>query len=164
MFRCLTELAQDPTKQTYDQDIAIVPERVLSLRSLCNAVLTLDQSRNPDKSEDPADSDNQRIQTNGNNSNNVEDQADSDDSRSQTNGSCSDNIENQADSDNQRSQTNSNNSNNIEAQADSDNSRSQTNGSGSDDTEYPADSDNKRSPVLDRRRNFHLRPEPNVRP
>ena len=127
LFRRLTELAQDPTNQTYinDQDIAIVPERVLNLISdpniqispganelspgLCNDVLTLAQSRDPDKSEA---------------------QADSDDSRSQTNVINSNNVEAQADSDNQRSQTNSINSNNLEDKADSDNSRTQTKGSG----------------------------------
>ena len=109
MFRCLTELAQDQTKQTYDQDIAIVPERVLNLISdpniqispganelspgLCNDVLTLAQSRDSDKSEAQADSDDSRSQTNGSSLDNIEDQADSDNERSQTNGNISNNVE-----------------------------------------------------------------------
>ena len=88
MLRCLTEFAQDPESQTYfnDLDTAAVLERVLSLRSdphiqippettelspaLFNAVLTLPQSRDPDRS------DSQRSQTNGSSSNNIEDPAD----------------------------------------------------------------------------------------
>ena len=89
LLRCLTEFAQDPESQTYfnDLDTAAVLERVLSLRSdphiqippettelspaLFNAVLTLPQSRDPDRS------DSQRSQTNGSSSNNIEDPADS---------------------------------------------------------------------------------------
>ena len=67
--------------------------------------------------EDPADSNNQRSQTNVNNSNNVEDPADSNNQRSQTNGNNSNNVEEPAESDNQNIQTYANDQERIDSEA-----------------------------------------------